>query len=341
MAVLGAAGGGKSVVQTISFVNSTTWSPAQNMNAKIYVVGGGGSGGAARYVATGGGAGGCAVTIADLDASTTYTITIGAGGLPVVHGPNNGNAGSNTTFSGTGISTMTGSGGQAGLYNTSSAGAKAGGAGGAASGGTYGNFTGGAGGATSGSGANHMVTGGGAVGLWATGTSAPGVAGSAAASTDTAMFFSGGGYTIAVGSGASVGGTFLTRYHTAAGSAGYEDVVRHPVGGLLSLIAGGQGMDSDPQQYNTSYGVMPMGVGGPFGYQTSATMSIINRQAGAFAGGGGVSSGTVAGYWGIAGPAGIGGGGGGVINYANHTNADSKSGQGGVGCVLIEVLEYK
>ena len=334
-------GGGKSVLQNISFINSTTWSPAQDMHCKIYVVGGGGSGGAGQYIATGGGAGGCAVTTADLDASTTYTITIGVGGLPVVHGPSNGNAGNNTTFSGTGISTMTGSAGQAGLYSTSSGGAKTGGAGGAASGGTYGNFTGGAGGATSGSGAAYMVTGGGAVGLWDTGTSAPGVAGSAAASTDTTMFLSAGGYTIAAGSGASVGGTFLTRYHSATGTADLDDVVRHPVGGFLSLIAGGQGMDTDPQLYQSSYAALPMGVGGPYRYQTSATASIIGQQAGAFAGSGGLFSGTVPGYWGVSGPAGIGGGGGGVINYANQTNADSKSGQGGVGCVLIEVLEYK
>ena len=344
MPVLGAGGGGggKSVLQTISFINSTTWSPAQDMNAKIYVIGGGGSGGAAQYIATGGGAGGCAVTIADLDASTTYTITIGAGGLPVVHGPNNGNAGSNTTFSGTGISTMTGSGGQAGLYNNDQGGAKAGGAGGAASGGTYGNFTGGAGGATSGSGALAMVTGGGAVGLWATGTSAPGVAGSAAAAGDTTMFFNSGGWTIGAGSGASVGGTFLSRYHTASGSAGYEDIVRGPMGGFLSLIAGGQASDMDARVYNKSkYGNMPMGVGSPFSYASTSTSSTGGMQAGAFAGSGGVFSPTQAGYWGIAGPAGIGGGGGAAINYANYTNADSKSGHGGVGCVLIEVLEYK
>ena len=50
-------GGGKSVLQNISFINSTTWSPAQDMNAKIYVIGGGGSGGGSNAVATGGGAG--------------------------------------------------------------------------------------------------------------------------------------------------------------------------------------------------------------------------------------------------------------------------------------------
>ena len=94
----GSSGGGKSVLQTISFINSTTWSPAQDMNAKIYVIGAGGSGAASGGVSTGGGAGGCAVTIADLDASTTYTITIGAPGLGVYHGPSHGNAGGNSHF---------------------------------------------------------------------------------------------------------------------------------------------------------------------------------------------------------------------------------------------------
>ena len=49
----------------------------------------------------------------DLDASTTYTITIGAPGAALQGQSNgvNGNAGGASSFSGTGISTMTGSGG--------------------------------------------------------------------------------------------------------------------------------------------------------------------------------------------------------------------------------------
>ena len=178
--VLGRSGGGKSVLQTISFINSTTWSPAQDMNAKIYVIGGGGSGGYAVYNATGGGAGGCAVTIADLDASTTYTITIGAPGANVQGQSTgqNGTAGGASSFAGSGISTMTGNGGGAGQYDTTGdgTGTEVGGTGGSATGGTYGNFTGGAGGAITvagGTNAYYKATGGGAVGLWATGTSAP------------------------------------------------------------------------------------------------------------------------------------------------------------------------
>ena len=143
--VFGGSGGGKSILQTISFINSTTWSPAQDMNAKIYVIGGGGSGGSAVYNATGGGAGGCAVTIADLDSSTTYTITIGAPGGPLLAQSSgvNGNAGGASSFAGSGISTMTGNGGGGGQYDTTGngSGTEVGGTGGSATGGTYGNFT--------------------------------------------------------------------------------------------------------------------------------------------------------------------------------------------------------
>ena len=174
--VFGGSGGGKSILQTISFINSTTWSPAQDMNAKIYVIGGGGSGGSAVYNATGGGAGGCAVTIADLDSSTTYTITIGAPGGPLLAQSSgvNGNAGGASSFAGSGISTMTGNGGGGGQYDTTGngSGTEVGGTGGSATGGTYGNFTGGAGGAitAANTGAYYKATGGGAVGLWTTGT---------------------------------------------------------------------------------------------------------------------------------------------------------------------------
>lgn len=348
MAVLGAAaGGGKSVLQTLSFINSTTWSPAQDMNAKIYVIGAGGSGAGGTYVATGGGAGGCAVTIADLDASTTYTITIGAPGLPVHFGPNNGNAGGNTTFAGSGISTLTGSGGQAGLYGSSAA-AKAGGAGGAASGGTYGNFTGGAGGATSGSGASYMATGGGAVGLWATGTSAPAINGSTAGA-DGNFYFSDSGYNRAVGAGASVGGTFLSKYHSTQGSNVYVEIVRQQQGGLISLGGMGGQTDNAAQvwwNYQGTYdseqkaGILPMGMGGRPSY-ANGNASVISPQAGAFAGSGGVFSATNASYWALSGPGGLGGGSGASINGGGSANTFTMTGQGGVGCVLIEVLEYK
>jgi len=353
MAVLGAAGGGKSVLQTISFINSTTWSPAQNMNAKIYVIGGGGSGGYAVYNATGGGAGGCAVTIADLDSSTTYTITIGAPGA-ALQGQStgvNGNAGGNSVFSGTGISTMTGNGGGGGQYNTTGNGygPEDGGTGGSATGGTYGNFTGGAGGEiTTGGGGNayYKASGGGAVGLWATGTSAPVVSGSL--NNPTAGFYvSASGYAMAGASGASVGGTYLNfimdQYDTT-----YSDLIRQPAGGLISLSSMGGGTHLETANYNFTFdsdsnqGSLPMGVGGPPIYNLgSPDTSVTSIQAGIFAGGGPLLSSSGNTRWGCAGVGGLGGGGGASLGMAGASDRWNVAGQGGGGCILIEVLEYK
>ena len=349
MAVLGAAGGGKSVLQTISFINSTTWSPAQDMNAKIYVIGGGGSGGYAQYNATGGGAGGCAVTIADLDASTTYTITIGAPGA-ALQGQSTGvvgNAGGNSSFAGSGISTMTGNGGGGGQKETTGDGSStaAGGTGGSASGGTYGNFTGGAGGAiSSGSGAYYRATGGGAVGLWATGTAAPAVVGNT--NNPTAGFYhNNGGYTMAGASGASVGGTYLN-FHIDQYDTTYSDLVRQPAGGLISLSGMGGGTHVETQAYefdydnNASQGALPMGVGGPPIYN-NGNVSVTSIQAGIFAGGGPSLSNSSSSYWGAAGIGGLGGGGGASLGMASSADYWNVGGQGGGGCVLIQVLEYK
>ena len=353
MAVLGAAagGGGKSVLQTISFINSTTWSPAQDMNAKIYVIGGGGSGGYSNYNATGGGAGGCAVTIIDLDASTTYTITIGAPGA-ALQGQStgvNGNAGGASSFAGSGISTMTGNGGGGGQYNTTGNGygPEDGGTGGSATGGTYGNFTGGAGGAITvagGANAYYKASGGGAVGLWATGTSAPVVSGSLN-NPSAGWYLSTSGYPMAAASGASIGGTYLNFLVDSADST-YSDLIRQPAGGLISLSSMGGGTHLEHSPYNFQFssdsirGALPMGIGSPPFY-SNGNQSISNIQAGIFAGGGPSLSYTNSSYWGLAGTGGLGGGGGASLGMASSADYWNVGGQGGGGCVLIEVLEYK
>ena len=185
MAVLGAAGGGGGgQLPTIAFFGSQTWTPSYDVTAKVFVIGAGG-GGAAKFdwngKCSGGGAGGCAVSELTFSSGTAYTITIGAGGAgeQAASGNNwqsdnygNGTAGGNSSLSGSGISTMTGNGGSGGIHVNASGDDCAGGAGGAASGGTLGNFTGGAGGTLTGVG-DHSASGGGAVGLWATGNAAP------------------------------------------------------------------------------------------------------------------------------------------------------------------------
>jgi len=174
MPVLGAAaGGGGGVTPTISFLGSQTWAPSYDMEAYVYVIGGGGSGCAGSNTGdflSGGGAGGCAISKLSLSSGTTYTITIGAGGTQVSNssGYTVGNAGGNTSLSGSGISTMTGNGGSGGLRIAYSPGTGDGASGGTATGGTIANFTGGKGGGST-SQHNSGRSGGGAVGLWATG----------------------------------------------------------------------------------------------------------------------------------------------------------------------------
>ncbi len=182
MAVLGKAPVSGGQLPTISFMTSQTWTPAYDLTAYVYVIGAGGSGGATNNSAggaCGGGAGGCAVSKLDLSASTTYTVTIGVGGDRKYADSTNatGNAGGNTSFSGSDISTMTGNGGAGGVTRSSNdATYVSGAAGGTATGGNLGNFTGGKGAEIS-SGVTgtsaYIMGGGGAVGLWSTGQDAP------------------------------------------------------------------------------------------------------------------------------------------------------------------------
>ena len=159
----------------IGFFGSQSWTPAYDMQAYVYVIGGGGSGGgraASDGRAQGGAAGGCAVSFLTLLSSVTYTITIGAGGAVVSgSGNSNGNAGGNSSLAGSNITTMTGNGGAAGSQLAPGAGlAISANSGGSASGGTICNNTGGSGGSVSDT--NGHFTGGGGVGLWTTGNSA-------------------------------------------------------------------------------------------------------------------------------------------------------------------------
>lgn len=139
--------GGESLIRI--FTASTTWSPTADIVANVYVVGGGG-GGRAGAAGAGGGGGGCAIGYRlNLSSSVTYTITIGAGGQggwgglqsdPNVEQYRSSTAGGASSFSGSGITTLTGNGGAAGV---------SGGGGGSATGGTY-NYTGGSSGGTGG-----------------------------------------------------------------------------------------------------------------------------------------------------------------------------------------------
>jgi hypothetical protein len=167
MAVLG-TNNEQGAYPSIIFQKSQTWACPVAMEAIVYVIGAGGSGGAvgghldSTTNARGGAAGGCAVSRLTL-AAQDYTVTIGSGGDDVNSGNSvAGEAGGNSELSGTGITTMTSNGGAAGGVSTSAQDVTTGG--GTASGGSLMNNTGGGGGANTSAAAK--VSAGGAVNLY-------------------------------------------------------------------------------------------------------------------------------------------------------------------------------
>ena len=121
--LLGNEGGGLygGVILEIPITASQTWVPPRDGTVNIIAIGAGGSG--ALYtpanggIALGGGAGGyCAKENLSVTTNGSYSISIGAGGVGVYsNGSVPGNAGGNTTVSGTGLSaTITANGGAGG-----------------------------------------------------------------------------------------------------------------------------------------------------------------------------------------------------------------------------------
>ena len=305
----------------IGFFGSQSWTPAYDMQAYVYVVGAGGSGGGVGGHGTdaraqGGAAGGCAVSFLTLLSSVTYTITIGAGGA-VVSGSGNsdGNAGGNSSLAGSNITTMTGNGGAAGTKGTSG-GSIAANSGGSASGGTICNNTGGSGGLVSDS--NQHFTGGGAVGLWTTGNSA------GASTNETNKSMGAGNLNYDADSPpAAFQGTYSELYTNSGDTRmspfpalfGIQEVMR--MGGGSS----NSGSYTSKTRHNALSGEFTSGYRG---YQNG---SYVAGSGGPFCGGGGMrtSSGNS-----FAGGGGLGGGGGGCLGGGQFY-----VGQGGIGGVLI------
>lgn len=154
-------GGKPPVVNVYTATGANPWTkPTGVAFIVVEVVGAGGAGGGCAATAAGeqasgagGGSGGYArkvFTAAQLT-QASYTATVGTGGTAGAAGNNAGNAGGNTTFSGTGITTVQGNGGSGGSgganVGTAASAVADGGAGGTASGGDI-NITGGAGGSS-------------------------------------------------------------------------------------------------------------------------------------------------------------------------------------------------
>jgi hypothetical protein len=378
MAVIG-GGVGQSILEEHLFIVGTTWSPGADCEVLVTVVGGGGSGARAAYIASyyngcasGGGAGGCGKSKLSLSKNTTYTITAGAGGAAISAGLSGaaGNAGGNSSFAGSGITTITANGGGAGTmtngayhYNVSSTGAS----GGSSSGGNIFNATGGGAGnvsvtfsgTTTGHYSNNYITGGGSVGLfgqtgftsgaiswsgsattWINRLCATGGAGLGGGTTDidptdsAAIQLGEGGPGLRGGTGGrtiNVGATPIT----TANLMGLPQQMSNFNYGDAVIAAAPFTMSSILAGNFTGFGQSGIGVGGKCLYQTSNTD--YDNSGGFFAGGGGqihyytqTSDGGTAWM----------GGGGGPIGIGQYTNASNSPGKGGDGFICIQILRW-
>jgi hypothetical protein len=223
-----------------------------------FLVVAGGAGGGANNHGAGGGAGGFRTSTQSVNIGTVITVTVGDGGAGGVITSNRGSSGSNSSISGSGLSTITSAGGGGG--GAASSGQSIGGSGGSGGGTSGGDFyqdPGGVGntpstspsqGNNGGSGVYYNPYypaggggGAGAVGGSGTGSSSGGVGGNGSASsiTGSSVTYAGGGGGSAYGAGGGTGG--------AGGSGGGgAGSVGQGAAGTANLGGGGGGSDRAP-----------------------------------------------------------------------------------------------
>lgn len=223
--------------QTLAFEASGTFTAVKTGWHRVTVVGGGGSGALSwsnvytQQRATGGAAGGFALKEFWAAAGASYTVTIGAGGTAPAdrstNGVTAGNAGGTSSFVGTGVS-ITCTGGAGGTAVNGTTATTAGAAGGTATGGDV-NYTGGDSGSVQNTGNGGGASGGGAVGVRATGA-----ASGAIVIGGPSVFAATGG----AGTGGSSGSATVTTTSThtsGGGSAGAGTSATNAVGGLAGI----------------------------------------------------------------------------------------------------------
>jgi hypothetical protein len=217
--------------------------------------GGGGAGGYRNsYSTETSGGGGSSETSLTFSPGTVYTITVGAGGASQTTGGQNGNTGSDSSISGSGLTTLTSSGGGGGGGNTSP-GAKTGGSGGGGSSyyntgasGTanqgYAGGTGGTSGYAGAGGGGSSAIGGNASGTSPAGNGGNGLASSITGSSVTRGGGGGGGvYQGTAGTGGTGGGgNGYKQDPETAGTAGTANTGGGGGGANVNSYAGGSGV---------------------------------------------------------------------------------------------------
>ena len=267
--------GGDTIIQSNgywyhAFLGSNSFIPGKNLTADVMVVAGGGGGGGNQ--GGGGGAGGFRVlTSQSLSSNVPYVCTIGAGGAGVSYGygpvaP----SGTNSSFSGSGISTISSTGGGGGANQSGPAtGGSGGGAsanvaprtGAAGNAGSYSPVEGYAGGDAS-TGPNTCAGGGGAGGVGGSYNTSPtplvgGIGTSAYSSwglaTNTGENIGGTVYYAGGGGGGTEGGQSVAGGYGGGGTAGYNGGPTRR-DGLVNTGGGGGGQPAGGGNTGTSGG---------------------------------------------------------------------------------------
>lgn len=241
------------------FSSTGTFTPSQALSCDVMTIAGGGGGGCDG--AGGGGAGGFRVlTSQSLSSGVAYTATIGAGGAGSGSNSFRGFKGSNTTFAGSGLTTISstggGGGGSASPVNTGQAGG-------------------------SGGGARSNSSGAGGSGNEGAYSPVEGYAGASTASSTTAGAGGGGG---AGGAGGIGDGTITRGGAGGIGNSSYSSWATATGTGVSGAYAGGGGGGANDTSSESQKGVGTAG-GGNGGWQTGvATVGQANTGGG---GGGG------------------------------------------------------
>jgi len=263
------------------FTLSTTFTPIVNGPHRITVIGAGGLGGGAYmgfgggFQITGGGAGGLAQSVVTLSTSTTYTVTVPLTAVPFfsVASGNNGSyitrnnvsPFSASSFSGSGITTLTANAGEHGYLTSSTGSATTSAAlGGTASGGQI-NVTGGSSGSITTSSGGFGCTGGGAVGWFGVGYSSGDITLSASTHrVATGGAGVGGGSAAATGTGTGSYVNGSNRFNVSGGGGS----------GSASTALGANAAGGSPATLTLDfYPTLPLLLNGRGGSGSSATAS--------------------------------------------------------------------
>ena len=280
------------VVVSFTDTGSNSWTAPVGVSSIEYLVvaggGGGGAGGGSSYTGGGGGAGGYKTGTVSVSAGTTYTMAVGVGGTASTYATDDGTNGGDSSISGSGLSTITATGGGRGSTITGSPAGSGGQVGGSGGGGGYSaggagtagqGYAGGAGDTSYPPGSGGGGGGATAVGGDSNGSAGAGGAGIESSVTGSSVTYAGGG-----GGGEGTGGGGAGAGGAGGGGTGGNKNTTNAVAGTVNTGGGGGGGGRANVGKNGGSGIIvinyvtPSGVSGDF-HPITANGDVTNTRA--------------------------------------------------------------